>query len=154
MMVLGIAAALAGLVPALGPVCRACAWGAAFLVRLLNGWARMVAGWPGAELAFDTGYAALVCLGLMGLCWLAFRWRVRARIWLPALLLAAGAGIGAGLVLNQDVVRVELIGGVRTPSVVLARTTRRWSSTGAAAAAAARWSAGWRATDRSRPPFW
>ena len=121
MMVLGIAAALAGLVPALGPVCRACAWGAAFLVRLLNGWARMVAAWPGAELAFDTGYAALVCLGLMGLCWLAFRWRVRARIWLPALLLAAGAGIGAGLVLNRDVVRVELIGGVRTPSVVLAQ---------------------------------
>ena len=53
MMVLGIAAALTGMVPALGPVYRACAWGAAFLVRLLNGWARMVAGWPGAELALD-----------------------------------------------------------------------------------------------------
>ena len=121
MMVLGIAAALTGMVPALGPVCRACAWGAAFLVRLLNGWARMVAGWPGAQLAFDTRYAAFVSLGLMGLCFLAYRWRLRARVFLPALVLAAGVGVGAGLAVNRDVVRVELVGGVRTPSVVLAQ---------------------------------
>lgn len=121
MMVLGIAAALTGMVPALGPVYRACAWGAAFLVRLLNGWAEMVAAWPGAELAFDTGYAALVSLGLMGLCWLAFRWRVRARVWLPALALAAAVGVGAGVWLSRDVVQVELVGGARTPSVVLAQ---------------------------------
>ena len=121
MMVLGIAAALTGMVPALGPVCRACAWGAAFLVRLLNGWARMVAGWPGAQLAFDTRYAAFVSLGLMGLCFLAYRWRLRARVFLPALVLAAGVGVGAGLAVNRDVVRIELIGGVRTPSVVLAQ---------------------------------
>ena len=121
MMVLGIAAALTGMVPALGPVCRACAWGAAFLVRLLNGWARMVAGWPGAQLAFDTRYAAFVSLGLMGLCWLAYRWRLRARVFLPALVLAAGVGVGAGLAVNRDVVRIELIGGGRTPSVVLAQ---------------------------------
>src|SRR5699024_575422 len=104
MMMLGIAAALTGMVPALGPVYRACAWGAAFLVRLLNGWAEMVAAWPGAELAFDTSYAALVSLGLMGLCWLAFRWRVRARVWLPALALAAAVGVGAGVWLSRDVV--------------------------------------------------
>ena len=121
MMVLGIAAALTGMVPALGPVYRACAWGAAFLVRLLNGWAEMVAAWPGAELAFDTSYAALVSLGLMGLCWLAFRWRVRARVWLPALALAAAVGVGAGVWLSRDVVQVELVGGARTPSVVLAQ---------------------------------
>lgn len=121
MMVLGIAAALTGMVPALGLVYRACAWGAAFLVRLLNGWAEMVAAWPGAELAFDTHYAALVSLGLMGLCWLAFHWRVRARVWLPALVLAAGVGLGAGMLFSRDVVQIELIGGVRTPSVVLAQ---------------------------------
>ena len=121
MMVLGIAAALTGMVPALEVIYRACAWGAAFLVRLLNGWAEMVAAWPGAELAFDTHYAALVSLGLMGLCWLAFRWRVRARVWLPALVLAAGVGIAAGVMFSRDVVQVELTGGVRTPSVVLAQ---------------------------------
>ena len=65
------------------PTARAkllCAAGAALLVRALNAWAVWVAGWPGAELAFDSRYAAAVCLGLMVLCWLAYRWRVRLRV--------------------------------------------------------------------------
>ena len=155
MMVLGIAAALTGMVPALGPVYRACAWGAAFLVRLLNGWAEMVAAWPGAELAFDTSYAALVSLGLMGLCWLAFRWRVRARVWLPALALAAAVGVGAVGVAQPGRGPGRTGRRGRAPRRwCWPRTARRWSSTGAAAAAAARWSAGWPATARSRPSFW
>ena len=121
MMTLGIAASLAGMVPALWPLYRLCAAGSALLVRALNAWAVWVAGWPGAELAFDSRYAAAVCLGLMALCWLAYRWRVRLRVFLPALALAAGVGVGAGIALDRDVVRVELIGGVRTPSVVLAQ---------------------------------
>ena len=121
LMVLGIAAALAGMVPALWPLYRLCAWGAEMLVRLLNGWVRMVGGWPGAEVAFDSGYAAAVCLVLMALAVLAYRWRVRARVWLPALLLAACVGVGAGAALGRDVVQAALVGGARTPSVVLAQ---------------------------------
>ena len=121
MMILGIAAALAGLVPALRPVYAVCAFGAAALVRLLNAWARMVAGWPAAQLAFDTGYAAAVSLALMALCLLAYRWRVRARVFLPALALAAAVGVGAGFALGRGVVQVALVGGARTPSVILAQ---------------------------------
>ncbi len=120
-MLLGIAAALTGMVPFLRPVYRLCALGARVLVELLNGWAEMVAGWPGAELYFDTSYAAVVCLVLIALCLLADRWHVRLRTALPALLLVAAVGIGAGVMLGRDVVQVALVGGSRTPSAVLAQ---------------------------------
>ena len=121
LMVLGILAALAGMLPVLEPVYRVLALGAGLLTRLLNGWAALVAGWPGAQLSFDTGYAAAVCLILIALAFLADRWHVRLRVALPALLLTALVGIGAGMLLSRDVVQVALVGGSRTPSVILAQ---------------------------------
>ncbi len=118
-MLLGIAAALCGLLPFLWPLYRLCAFGAELLVGLLNGWARLVAGWPGAELYFDTAYAALLCLILMGLCLLAWNWRLGLRLVLPALLVVAVTGTALGVALQRDVVQVALVGGVRTPSAVL-----------------------------------
>ena len=44
----------------------------------------LVSGWPGAQIWFDTAYAAVVCLLLAGLCWLAFHNGVRLRVALPA----------------------------------------------------------------------
>lgn len=118
---LGVAAALLGLVPVAAPLYRLAAFGAAFLVDLLDRWALWVSGWPGAQLYFDTAYAAIVCLLLLGLAWLATQWRVRLRVALPSLLLVAAVAIGAGNALNYNVVRVELTGSKNAPAVVISQ---------------------------------
>lgn len=88
---------------------------------MLDRWALWVSGWPGAQIWFDTAYAAAVCLLLAGLCWLAFHNRVRLRVTLPALLLTAGLAVFTGNALSRDVVRVELVGSRNAPAVVISR---------------------------------
>ena len=117
----GLGAALLGLVPALAPAQRVCSCCAEFLAEVLDRWALWVSGWPGAQIWFDTAYAAAVCLLLAGLCWLAFHNRVRLRVALPALLLTAGLAVFTGNALNRDVVRVELVGSRNAPAVVISR---------------------------------
>ena len=117
----GLGAALLGLAPALAPAQRVCSCCAEFLAEVLDCWALWVSGWPGAQIWFDTAYAALVCLLLAGLCWLAFHNRVRLRVALPALLLTAGLAVFTGNALNRDVVRVELVGSRNAPAVVISR---------------------------------
>ena len=117
----GLGAALLGLVPALAPAQRVCSCCAEFLAEVLDRWALWVSGWPGAQIWFDTAYAAVVCLLLAGLCWLAFHNRVRLRVALPALLLTAGLAVFTGNALNRDVVRVELVGSRNAPAVVISR---------------------------------
>ena len=113
----GLGGGGAGLAPGHGGGwCRA-AFGAAGVAR----WALWVSGWPGAQIWFDTAYAAVVCLLLAGLCWLAFHNRVRLRVALPALLLTAGLAVFTGNALNRDVVRVELVGSRNAPAVVISR---------------------------------
>lgn len=92
------------------------------LYALVSGAAVLwVSGWPGAQIWFDTAYAAVVCLLLAGLCWLAFHNRVRLRVALPALLLTAGLAVFTGNALSRDVVRVELVGSRNAPAVVISR---------------------------------
>ena len=117
----GLGATLLGLVPALAPAQRVCSCCAEFLAEMLDRWALWVSGWPGAQIWFDTAYAAAVCLLLAGLCWLAFHNRVRLRVALPALLLTAGLAVFTGNALNRDVVRVELVGSRNAPAVVISR---------------------------------
>ena len=117
-LTLGMAAAFSGLLPACKPLHKAFSFCAGLLAWGLNGWARMVSGWQGAQLWFDTAYAALVWLILLGLCALALRSRVRLRVALPALVLVAAVAAGTGSALNRDVVRVELAGGANTPAAV------------------------------------
>lgn len=117
----GLGTALLGLVPALAPVQRVCSCCAEFLAEVLDRWALWVSGWPGAQIWFDTAYAAVVCLLLAGLCWLAFHNRVRLRVALPALLLTAGLAVFTGNALSRDVVRVELVGSRNAPAVVISR---------------------------------
>lgn len=117
----GLGAALLGLVPVLAPVQRVCSFCAELLTSLLNRWALWVSGWPGAQLWFDTAYAAVACLLLAGLCWLAFRSKVRLRVALPALLLTAAVAIGTGNALSRDVIRVELVGSRNAPAVVISQ---------------------------------
>ena len=117
----GLGAALLGLAPALAPAQRVCSCCAEFLAEMLDRWALWVSGWPGAQIWFDTAYAAVVCLLLAGLCWLAFHNRVRLRVALPALLLTAGLAVFTGNDLSRDVVRVELVGSRNAPAVVISR---------------------------------
>ena len=144
----GLGAALLGLAPALAPAQRVCSCCAEFLAEVLDRWALWVSGWPGAQIWFETragvqrggaavvlpaawpgsagwrfitAYAAVVCLLLAGLCWLAFHNRVRLRVALPALLLTAGLAVFTGNALNRDVVRVELVGSRNAPAVVISR---------------------------------
>ncbi len=117
----GLGAALLGLVPALAPAQRVCSCCAEALAEVLDRWVLWVSGWPGAQIWFDTAYAAAVCLLLAGLCWLAFHNRVRLRVALPALLLTAGLAVFTGNALSRDVVRVELVGSRNAPAVVISR---------------------------------
>ena len=118
-LLLGLTTALLGCWPALAPLHRVCSMCAAALAELLNRWALWVSGWPGAQLWFDTAYAALACLLLLALGWLAYRWHVRLRVALPCLVLAAALAIGAGNALSQNIVRVELAGSRNAPAVVI-----------------------------------
>ena len=118
---LGLATALLGCWPALAPLHRVCSLCAATLAECLNRWALWVSGWPGAQIYFDTACAALICLLLLGLGWLAYHWRVRPRVALPCLVLTAALAIGLGNVLNREIVRVELAGSRNAPAVVITR---------------------------------
>ena len=123
-LLLGLATALLGLFPVLTPLHSICSFGAETLVSLLDRWALWVSGWPGAQLWFDTAYAAIVCLLLAALCGLAFRWKVRLRVALPALLLTAALAVGAGNACNRKVLRVELVGTKMAPAVVITQNDR------------------------------
>ena len=118
-LLLGIGAAITGLLPFLRPLQMVFSFGAGLLVWLLNGWARWVETWPGAQIYFETGYAAFLCLVLIGLCLLAYHWRVRLRLALPVILLVASVGILTGNALERDVIKVTLVGSSTAPSVVL-----------------------------------
>lgn len=119
LMLFGIAAALLGLVPFAWPLQRLCALCAALLTRVLNQWAIWVAAWPGAQIGFDTACAAIICLLLLGLLWLAVHWRVRARVAVPCFVVAATLSLGAGIALDHNVARVELVGSRTAPAAVI-----------------------------------
>ena len=124
LLLLGLAVAFVGLVPWLAPLHRVLSRAADLLTGLLNGWAVWLSTKPGGSIYFDTAYAALVCLLLCGLGVLAFRWRVRLRVALPGILLAAAVGIGLGNALSRDVVHIDLVGSAQAPAVVVTQNDR------------------------------
>ena len=119
MMLLGLGTAFTGLVPALAPLHGVFSVLSAALTGLLDRWAVWIAAKPGAGLYFDTAYAAIVCLVLILLCWLAFRWRLRLRVAVPCIVLTAAISVGLGNVLSRDVVHIDLVGSANAPAVVV-----------------------------------
>lgn len=119
MLLLGLGTAFAGLVPALAPVYGLLSRAAVLLTGLMDRWALWLAEKPGTGLYFDTAYAAIVCLVLIGLCWLAFRWKVRLRAAVPCILLTAAVAVGLGNALSRDVVHINLVGSANAPAVVI-----------------------------------
>ena len=118
-MLLGLGTAFAGLVPALAPLYGVLSAASAALTGLLDRWAVWISAKPGAGIYFDTAYAAIVCLVLILLGWLAFHWRVRLRVAGPCILLAAAVSIGLGNALSRDVVHIDLVGSANAPAVVV-----------------------------------
>ena len=119
MMLLGLGTAFTGLVPALAPLHGVLSVLSAALTGLLDRWAVWIAAKPGAGLYFDTAYAAIVCLVLILLCWLAFRWRLRLRVAVPCIVLTAAVSVGLGNALSRDVVHIDLVGSANAPAVVI-----------------------------------
>ena len=108
-----------GLAVALAPVYGLLSRAAVLLTGLMDRWALWLAEKPGTGLYFDTAYAAIVCLVLIGLCWLAFRWKVRLRAAVPCILLTAAVAVGLGNALSRDVVHIDLVGSANAPAVVI-----------------------------------
>ena len=119
MMLLGLGTAFTGLVPVLAPLHGVLSVLSAALTGLLDRWAVWIAAKPGAGLYFDTAYAAIVCLVLILLCWLAFRWRLRLRVAVPCIVLTAAVSVGLGNALSRDVVHIDLVGSANAPAVVV-----------------------------------
>ena len=123
LLLLGLGTAFAGLlslrlaafVPVYGGLSRA----ASLLTGLLNRWTLWLAEKPGAGFYFDTAYAAIVCLVLIGLCLLAWHWKVRLRAAVPCILLTAAVAVGLGNALSRDVVHIDLVGSANAPAVVI-----------------------------------
>lgn len=124
LLLLGLAVAFVGLVPWLAPLHGVLSRAADLLTGLLNGWAVWLSTKPGASIYFGTAYAALVCLLLCGLGVLAFRWRVRLRVAVSGILLAAAVSIGLGNALSRDVVHIDLVGSAQAPAVVVVQNDR------------------------------
>lgn len=120
MLIFGFAAAFAGLLP--GKVLyRILCKVAGLLTALLNGWAQWLAQKPGAQLYFDTSYAAWVCVILILLCVIAVWAKLRLRVAVPAVLLVAEIAIGTGNALCRDVIHLDLVGNTRSPSLVVSQ---------------------------------
>lgn len=111
--------AFTGLVPVLAPLHGVLSVLSAALTGLLDRWAVWIAAKPGAGLYFDTTYAAIVCLVLILLCWLAFRSRLRLRVAVPCIVLTAAVSVGLGNALSRDVVHIDLVGSANAPAVVV-----------------------------------
>ena len=101
-LLVGLAVAFTGLLPAAAPLYELLSLAASALMRLLNSWALWVSALPGADLRFGTPYAALAGLAALGAGWLIWR-RPHSRkrllaafllaalaVWIAAFLLAGG----------------------------------------------------------------
>lgn len=121
MLLMGLAAALTGLLPEAAPLHILFSKAAELLTGLLNSWAVWLAQKPGAGIYFSTVYAALASLVIIALFALAMHWRLRLRVVLPCLMLTTVLAVGAGNLLSRDIVRVELVGNARSPSVVVSQ---------------------------------
>ena len=58
---------------------------------------------------------------LIGLCWLAFHWKLRLRAALPCILLTAVVAVGLGNALSRDVVHIDLVGSANAPAIVVSQ---------------------------------
>lgn len=121
MLLMGLAAALTGLLPVAAPLHILFSKAAELLTGLLNSWAVWLAQKPGAGIYFSTVYAALASLVIIALFALAMHWRLRLRVVLPCLMLTTVLAVGAGNLLSRDIVRVELVGNARSPSVLVSQ---------------------------------
>ena len=118
-LLFGIGAAVTGLFAPFKMVSMALSFCGGLAVYLLNGWARMVSVWPGAQIRFESEYAGYVCLALLAVGGFAAWKQVRPWAAAPVLglvLLAATFSWGA---LDAVTLRAALFGSEQAPAAVL-----------------------------------
>ncbi len=115
----GFAGALLGLVPMCGYLSTIMLTGAAILVAVLNKTVAAVSQLPGAQMYFETEYAALVCALIFGLGIAAYLCKIRYRVAIPCVLGVLACGIALGNYYMQDVYKVSLVGTSSYPAIVI-----------------------------------
>lgn len=114
----GVVTAVLSLLPWAVPA-KLCAFCAAGLTELLDRWAVWVSDWPGAQLWFDTSYAAIIALLVIFIGWVAYRKKIRFRVILPLLLVVVSAASYAEYAYTKDLTRVELFGNRNAPVILI-----------------------------------
>ncbi len=114
----GVVTAVLSLFPWAVPS-KLCGFCAAGLTELLDRWAVWVSGWPGAQLWFDTSYAAIIALLVIFIGWVAYQKKIRFRVILPLLLVVVSAASYAEYAYTKDVTRVELFGNRNAPVILI-----------------------------------
>lgn len=120
-LLLGFAGALFGLIPFLGWLSTIALTAAAILVAVLNKIVTAVSLLPGAQLYFETEYAALVCLVVFVLGVFASLYKIRYRVAIPCMASVLVCGIALGNYYMQGVYKVALVGTSSYPAVVISQ---------------------------------
>ena len=114
----GVATAVLSLLPWAVPA-KLCGFCAAGLTELLDRWAIWVSGWPGAQLWFDSSYAAIIALLVIFIGWVAYQKKIRFCVILPILLVVVSVAGYAEQAYTKDLTRVELLGNKNAPVVLV-----------------------------------
>ncbi len=117
-VLLGLLAAVTGLVPVLYPAARAFSLLAGLLTKLLNAIVEVTAGLPAAQLVLPTGYTLFVLLVLFALGWAAWKLRRMPLLALAAPCITLTAAFLYGQ-LEQPVVSIALTGSTANPCAVV-----------------------------------
>lgn len=116
-LLFGVMTAVLSLLPWSMPA-KATGFCAAGLTELLDRWAVWVSGWRGAQLWFDTSYAAVIGILVILLCAVAYQKNIRLRVTLPILVLVVSAAFFAESAYTRDLLRMELFGSRNAPVVL------------------------------------
>lgn len=117
-LLFGVVTAVLSLLPWTVPA-KLCGFCAAALTELLDRWAIWVSDWPGAQLWFDTSYAAIIALLVIFIGWVAYQKKIRFRVVLPLLLVVVSVAGYAEYAYTKDLTRVELLGNKNAPVVLV-----------------------------------
>lgn len=117
-LLFGVVTAVLSLLPWTVPA-KLCGFCAAGLTELLDRWVVWVSGWPGAQLWFDTSYAAIVALLVIFIGWVAYQKKILFRVVFPVLLVVVSVAGYAEHVYTKDLTRVEMLGNKNAPVVLI-----------------------------------
>ncbi len=117
----GFVGALVGLVPFCTPLSTLILTVSAIFVGLLNRIVEQVATLPGAQLYFETEYAAILCVVVIAAGAVAHLAKVRYRVAVPCIAFILAAGVAMGNYLARDVIKIAMVGTSSYPAIVISQ---------------------------------